>query len=66
MTVEEVGRGALQGWRVKAADRIAPAVAKRTPLSEERVRGLLGLVFLALVIRYLVKTARDARSRFNA
>jgi hypothetical protein len=59
MAVKEVGHAALQGWRQKAADRVAPAVSKRTPLDEGAVRAVLGLLFLGLSIRYLVRTTRS-------
>ena len=60
MAVQELGHAALKGWREKAADRVAPAVAKRTPVDQDWVRAALGLVFFALAVRYLVRTVRDA------
>jgi hypothetical protein len=56
----ELGNAALQGWRQKVADRVAPAVSRRTPLDEEDVGAILGLAFLALTVRYLVRTVRGA------
>ena len=58
MAVKDVGHAALQGWRQQAADRIAPALSRRTPLSEDTVRAALGLIFLGLTLRYLVRTLR--------
>jgi hypothetical protein len=59
----QLGTAALQGWREKVADRVAPAVGKRTPLDEELVRAVLGLVFLGMTARYLVRTFRQAFAR---
>ena len=58
MKVEQVGHAALEGWREKAADAVAPRVAGRSPLRESQVRAALGLLFLALTVKYLVTTTR--------
>ncbi len=58
MKIERVGHAALEGWREKAADAVAPRVAHRSPLREDQVRVAVGLVFLALTVKYLVTTAR--------
>jgi hypothetical protein len=63
MHLREVGHAGLHGWRERLADRTARAVSKRTPASEEAVRAALGLVFLALSIRYLARTAKDLSGR---
>ncbi len=61
MAVQELGHGALQGWRGKLADTVATPVAKRTPLREDWIRAGIGLVFLALAIRYVIRTLAAAR-----
>ncbi len=55
-----VGQAGLQGWREKLADRVAPAASDKTPLSEDQVRGLIGAVFFALSVMYVIKTAKAA------
>lgn len=54
-TATQVGQAGLQGWREKVANGIAQPVASRTPLDEERVRGLIGGAFLALSLIYVAK-----------
>ena len=44
----ELGQQALPTWRGAIADRVAPTAAKKTPLSEEQIRAILGGVFLAV------------------
>lgn len=56
----QVGQAGLQGWREKLADRVAEPLAARTPLDEDRVRALIGLVFFVLSVMYVVKTAKSA------
>jgi hypothetical protein len=51
------------GWRKKATDAIAPAVGRsRVPLGERQVRAALGLLFLALSVKYVASTLRRFRS----
>jgi hypothetical protein len=59
-TATDLGRAGLQGWRSKLADVVAPRVASRTPAREEQVRALVGAVFFALAVVYIVKTVRAA------
>ena len=54
--VTSVGQAGLQGWRVKAGDLAAPALAKRTPLGEDQARALIGALFFVLSVMYIVKT----------
>ena len=63
MAVKEVGHGALQGWRGKVADSVASPVAKRTPFREDWIRAAIGFAFLALAVRYVVRSLAAARSR---
>ena len=59
-TVKELGHAAAaSGWRQKAADAVAPKVARsRLPAGEGEARALIGLAFLALSVKYLVGTFR--------
>ncbi len=62
MAVRELGIAATgAGWRQKAADAVAPRVARSPlPAREEHVRVALGLLFVALSVKYLVGTVRRA------
>jgi len=57
--VTSVGQAGLQGWRVKAGDLAAPALAQRTPLGEDQARALIGALFFALSVMYIVKTIAE-------
>jgi hypothetical protein len=59
MKVEEVGHAALSGWRKPVADAVAP----RVPLRDEVVRAVLGFLFLALTVKYVVDFARELAAR---
>ena len=63
---EQLGQAGLVGWREKVAGRVAPPAAKRAPLSEDQVRGMVGAVFFALSAYYVASTcvrmAKAARS----
>jgi hypothetical protein len=59
MAALELGRAGLQGWRGKVADVAGPAVAQRTPLSEDQVRAGIGLAFLALSVLYILKATKE-------
>jgi len=52
----QLGRQALPTWRGAIADRVAPPAAKRTPLSEDQVRGIVGGAFFALATFYVVSS----------
>jgi hypothetical protein len=64
-TTTELGQQALPSWRGAIADRLAPPAAKRTPLSEDQIRGILGVAFLAVssfyVVSSIVRMVRRAR-----
>jgi hypothetical protein len=51
-----VGHAGLVGWRKKAADLVAPRAAKHAPISEEQARAILGGIFFALSVYYVVST----------
>jgi len=59
MKVEEVGHAALSGWKGRVADE----VARRAPFRDEQVRTALGLLFLGLSVRYLIRTTRRLLGR---
>ena len=62
-----LGQAGLQGWRAKAGELAAPAVARRTPLGEDQVRAAIGALFFVLSVLYVAKTAvvvaRELRDR---
>ncbi len=53
-----VGKAGLSGWRGTLAESVAPPVARRTPLSRDDVRALVGAVFMALSCVYMVGAIR--------
>jgi hypothetical protein len=61
--VEQVGHAALEGWRERVADAVGPRVAERSPLRESQVRTALGLLFLALAVKYLAGTTQRLLGR---
>jgi hypothetical protein len=62
--VEQLGKAGLVGWRAKVAERVAPAAARRAPVSEEQVRAIVGGLFFALSAYYVISTGvRMARTR---
>ena len=63
MDTSRLGEAGLQGWRGRVADRVAPAVARRTPFELDQVRRAVGGLFLALTVLYLVKAARQLARR---
>jgi hypothetical protein len=64
-TTTELGQQALPSWRGAIANRVAPPAAKRMPLSEDQVRAILGVGFLAVstfyVVSSIVRMVRQAR-----
>jgi hypothetical protein len=59
MKIHELGDATLHGWKAKVADE----AARRAPLRDDYVRVAFGVVFVALSVQYLVKTARALASR---
>ena len=55
----QVGQAGLQGWRAKAGDLAAPAIAGRTPLGEDQARALIGALFFGLAVMYVIKTVKE-------
>ena len=62
-TATKVGQAGLQGWREKVADGVAEPLAKRTPLDEDQMRAVIGVVFFVLSVMYVVKTVRAVAGR---
>jgi hypothetical protein len=60
MNATELAQTALVGWREKAAASVAGPVSKRTRLVDEQVRALMGALFFALAVYYIVGTLRRA------
>jgi ligand-binding SRPBCC domain-containing protein len=60
MDATEIGHTALVGWREKVADGVARPVSERTRLADDQVRALLGAIFFALSLYYVVATVRRA------
>jgi hypothetical protein len=58
-TATKAGQVGLQGWREKVADGVAPPVAKRTKLSEEQVRAIIGATFLVLAVIYVANAIKE-------
>lgn len=56
MDASELGHTALVGWREKVAASVARPVSERTRLADEQVRGLVGALFFALGVYYVVGT----------
>jgi hypothetical protein len=61
-----IATAGLQGWRRKVGDAIAEPVAQRTPLGGEQVRALVGAMFFALSVMYVVKTVSAASRELRA
>lgn len=52
------GQTALVGWRAKVADGVADPVSRRTPLDDQQVRALIGGLFFALSLVYVIGTLK--------
>lgn len=60
MDATALGQTALAGWREKVATGVARPVSARTRLGDEQARALVGAVFFALSVAYVVGTVRRA------
>jgi hypothetical protein len=56
----ELGQTALVGWREKVAAGLAGAASERTRLTQEQARALVGALFFALSVYYVVGTVYRA------
>jgi hypothetical protein len=63
MDATALGQTALTGWREKVADGVARPVSARTPFDDEQVRAVVGGLFFALSVYYVIGTARRAVGR---
>jgi hypothetical protein len=52
------GEANLKGWRGRVARPVADAVSRRTALSAQDVRTVIGLAFFALSVYLLASTIR--------
>ena len=62
MKTERLEAG-LTGWRAKLADVVEKPLAKRTPLTIQQVRRILGAFFIVKSALYLGRTARRAKKK---
>jgi hypothetical protein len=58
--VKELGKAGLAGWREKVADKAAPPVAAKAPVDEDSIRAVIGALFFALSLIYVIGTVRRA------
>jgi hypothetical protein len=54
--IQRLGQAGLVGWRAKLAEGVAPAAARRAPLSEDQVQAVVGGLFFALSAYYVIST----------
>jgi hypothetical protein len=66
MDATELGQTALVGWREKAASSIARPVSERTGVEEKQLRALIGGLFFALAVYYVVGTVRRGLDEIRA
>jgi hypothetical protein len=66
MDAAELGQTGLVGWRERVASGIAGPVSDRTSLSAEQARALVGGLFFALAVYYVVGTLRRAMASVRA
>jgi len=62
MDSKTLGQAGLRGWRTKVANAAAGPVARRSGFSEDQVRAVVGGLFLALSIWYVVQVVVDVVS----
>jgi len=53
-----VGKAGLSGWRTTLAESVAGPVSRRTPMSRDDVRAVVGALFLALSLVYVAGAVR--------
>ncbi|MDW5596958.1 hypothetical protein VSS74_21605 [Conexibacter stalactiti] len=52
----QLGSAGLVGWRKAVADRVATPAANRAPVSEDQARAIVGALFFALSLYYVIST----------
>ena len=66
MNVAAIGDATLKGWQRRVVDRVADPVSRKTPLSADQFRALIGVALLLLslytVLRRIRVVAVAARS----
>ncbi len=60
MDATALAQAALTGWREKVAAGVAGPVSARTPFGDDQVRALVGALFFALAVYYVIGTVRRA------
>jgi hypothetical protein len=63
MDAVSLGKAGLRGWRAKVADVVAGPVARRSGVTDDDVRALIGAAFFLLSAIYVVGTIRRLLSR---
>lgn len=58
-----IGTAGLKGWRAKVADAVAKPVSKKTSLSDDQVRAVIGITFFALSLSYVTGTVKRLAAR---
>ena len=56
MDAVSLGKAGLQGWRAKVGDAVAGPVARRSPLTDDQVRSVVGGLFFVLSLVYVLGT----------
>lgn len=59
MQTKDVGLAGLRGWRSSVAGAVATPVSKRSSLDEDLIKSVIGAVFLALSLMYVVGAIKD-------
>ena len=62
MKTERLEAG-LSGWRAKVADALERPVSRRTPLTGQQIRAILGALFFLKSALYVVRSIRRAAKR---
>lgn len=63
MDTVTIGTAGLKGWRAKVADAVAKPVSKKTSLSDDQVRAVIGMTFFALSVLYVTGTLKRLAAR---
>ncbi len=66
MDATALGQTALAGWREKVATGIAGPVSERSRLRDDQIRALVGALFFALAVYYVIGTLRRAFAHARA
>lgn len=58
MALEQYGHSALAGWRKPVADKLSKPIESKTPLSADQAQAIVGAVFFALSVYYVIGTVK--------